>query len=211
MAIWDALIFNKDATFIFNCPDFSFWFKHHALTPNEDLYKPSRHLTWSPPLDSIIKVNVDGSSLSNTGRSGFGGLMRNNNGEWLLGFFGFSFITTCLAAELYLILHGLHMAYDVGHKDIIIESYSMEALNLIMSEAQPLHPYAPLISQISQLRCQDWVASFQNTLRQGNECADWLVKHGASSEDVLQVWTVCPSQLHHILLSNANGVARLRL
>jgi len=33
-------------------------------------------------LDHIIKVNVDGSSLSNPRRLGFGGLIRNNNGDW---------------------------------------------------------------------------------------------------------------------------------
>ena len=31
-----------------------------------------------------------------------------------------------------------------------------------------------------------------STLRQGNECADWLVKHGASSSDALKSWSFCP-------------------
>jgi len=35
-------------------------------------------------MNNIIKVNFDGSSLSNLRRSGFGGLVRNNNGDWLL-------------------------------------------------------------------------------------------------------------------------------
>jgi len=47
-------------------------------------------------LDNIIKVNVDRSSLSNLGRSGFGGLIRNNNGDWLLDFF-LDFVVLLLA------------------------------------------------------------------------------------------------------------------
>jgi len=76
-------------------------------------------------LDNIIKVNVDGSFLSNLGRSGFGGLIRNNNGDWLLGFYGFCGINSCLVAELYVIFHGLHIVYDAGHMNIILKSDSI--------------------------------------------------------------------------------------
>ena len=256
LAIWDALLFNKDTNF--NSQDFNWWFKHYALAPNGNIFviacwvlwkarnhkvfngndwvnwvclshiyslhsdvvvhlsndaiqRPIRQVKWIPPLNNIIKVNVDGSSLSNPGRSGFGGLIRNNNGDWLLGFSGFCDITSCLAAELYAIFHGLRIAYDAGHKNIILESDSMMALDLIMSDVQSHHPHAPLISQIVQLQHRDWIVNFHHTLRQGNECADWLAKHGASSSDAFKTWIVCPPQLHHSLLDDALGVARMRL
>ncbi len=76
-------------------------------------------------MNNIIKVNFDGSSLSNLRRSGFGGLVRNNNGDWL---FDFSGITSCLATELYAIFHGLCIAYDASHTNIILESYSRALL-----------------------------------------------------------------------------------
>lgn len=161
--------------------------------------------------DEIIKVNVDGSSLSNPGRSDFGGLIRNNNGDWLLGFSEFCGITSCLAAELYVIFHGLRVAYDAGHGNIILESDSRMALDLIMSDVQSHHPYAPMINQIVQLQHRDWIVHFQHTLRQGNECADWLAKHGASSSNALKSWIFCPPHLYHSLLDDALGVTRLRL
>jgi len=174
------------------------------------IQKAIRQVKWIPPLNNIIKVNVDGSSLSNPGRSGFGGLIRNNNGDWLLGFSGFCSITSCLAAELYAIFHGLRIAYDAGHMNIILESDSRMTFDLIMSDVQAHHPHAPLISQIVQLQHRDWIVNFHHTLRQGNECADWLAKHGTSSSDALKSWIVCPPQLHHSLLDDALGVARLR-
>ena len=84
------------------------------------------------------------------------------------------------------------------------------ALDLIMSDVQAHHPHAPLISQIVQLQHRDWIVNFHHTLRQGNECADWLVKHDASSSYALKSWIVCSPQLHHSLLDDALGVARLR-
>ena len=126
-------------------------------------------------------------------------------------FFVFCDITSCLAAELYAIFHGLHIAYDAGHRNISLESDSRIALDLIMSDVQSHHPHAPLISQIVQLQHRDCIVNFHHTLRQGNECADCLAKHGASSSDALKSWSFCPPQLHHSLLDDAIGVARLRL
>ena len=176
------------------------------------IQKAIRQVKWIPPLNNIIKVNVDGSSLSNPGRSGFGGLIRNNIGDWFLGFSGFCGITSCLAAELYAIFHGLRIEYGGGHKNIIFESDSRMTLDLIMSDVQSHHPHAPLISQIVQLQHREWIVNFHHTLRQGNEYADWLARHGASSSDALKSWIFCPPQLHHhFLLDDALGVACLRL
>lgn len=44
-----------------------------------------REVVWRPPNGNAVKVNVDGSSLGNSGRAGFGGIIRNNTGEWLGG------------------------------------------------------------------------------------------------------------------------------
>jgi len=120
-----------------------------------------RQVKWIPPFDNIMKVNVDGSSFSNPGKSSFEGLIRKNNGDWLLDFYG---ITLCLAAELYAIFLGLRIAYAAGHMNIIHESDSRVALNLITSDVQRRHPHAPLISQIVQLKHRDWIVNFHHTL-----------------------------------------------
>ena len=178
---------------------------------NDATQKPCRQVKWIPHLDNIIKGNVDDSSLSNPGRSVFGDRIRNNNGDWLLGFSGFCGITSCLVSELYAIFHGLRIAYDAAHRNIILESDSRMTLDLIMSDVQSHHHHAPMISQIVQLQHRNWVVNFHHTLRQGNECADWLAKHDPSSSVALKSWIFCPLQLHHSLLNDALGVARLRL
>jgi len=69
----------------------------------------------------------------------------------LLSFSKFCGITSCLAAELYAIFHGLRIAYDASHMNIILESDSRMVLDLIMSDVQSHHPHATLIRQIVQL------------------------------------------------------------
>jgi len=129
----------------------------------------------------------------------------------LLGLFGFYGITFDLAVELYVVLYDLSVTYDDEHINIIFESDSRVTLDLIMSNVQPHHPFASLISQIVQLHSRDWIVNFHYTLYQGNECTNWLAKHDASSSDALIVLNFLPPQLHHSLFDYVLGVTHIRL
>lgn len=48
-----------------------------------------------------MKLDVDGSSFRNSERVGFGGLIKDMEGAWLVGF-----------SELLAIKHGLHVSWD---------------------------------------------------------------------------------------------------
>ena len=43
---------------------------------------------WNPPPLGFIKINSNRSSLGNPGVDGYGGLLRQDNGEWIMGFSG---------------------------------------------------------------------------------------------------------------------------
>ena len=76
-------------------------FPKSNLTPQPQLVK------WNSHNGQGSILNVDGSSLGNPGVSGFGGLIRNDDGAWIRGFarnIGFSNI---LHAELMAMYHGL--------------------------------------------------------------------------------------------------------
>lgn len=90
----------------------------------------SKEVKWSPP-ENIYKINVDGSSIGNPGKSGFGGLIRNMLGEWLCGYSGFCGVTSCLNAELLAIFYGLSLAWSRGLTSVICEPDSQMALQLI--------------------------------------------------------------------------------
>lgn len=67
-------------------------FLHVLGTPT--IQKPMCEITWISPLEDTIKVNVDISSFNNPRKLGFGGILRNNNSDWLLGFSDFIKIYT---------------------------------------------------------------------------------------------------------------------
>lgn len=80
-----------------------------------------REARWFTLNDTVVKLNADGSSLGNLGRTGVGGIVRNHLGEWVSGFSGSCSIAMNLYVELLAIATGLRLAWDAGHMEIILD------------------------------------------------------------------------------------------
>jgi len=59
-----------------------------------------------------VKLNTDGSSMGNPGLVGGGGLIRDENGDWIVGFARNIGITTSFQAELWAIRDGFSLCVD---------------------------------------------------------------------------------------------------
>jgi hypothetical protein len=79
------------------------------------------------------------------------------------------------------------LSNDEGFNNAVIESDSAIAIGLVEHDTSPLHPYAPLIMKIRQFQNMDWIIAFHHTLREGNECANWFAKKGATSNVSLKI------------------------
>jgi ribonuclease HI len=119
---------------------------------------------------------VDDSLLGSTNTSGYGGLLRNNNGDFLLGFYGAAANPSILLAELMTILHGLQICWDKGFRRIVCFSDSLQTINLIRDGVSVHHRFANEVFSIRQLLDRDWEVVIKHTLRQGNAFEDELAK-----------------------------------
>jgi len=68
-----------------------------------------------------------------------------------------------------------------------------------------------LIQNIKDLLNLDWKASLNHTLREGNSCADFLAKTGASSTSEYVVYIPPPTGLSDLLDSDSAGTWFCRL
>ncbi|KAK2450588.1 hypothetical protein QL285_009701 [Trifolium repens] len=137
-------------------------------------------VAWHPDEQSAIILNVDGSSLGNPGPSGFVGVLRHSNGDWIFGFVGTVGISTILHVELLAIYNGLKVAWDQGHRNIICYSDSTLSLQLIDGKVNPWHHYASILANITELVKRNWSICFRHTKREANSVADFLAKTGAA-------------------------------
>ncbi|MCI29329.1 RNA-directed DNA polymerase (Reverse transcriptase), partial [Trifolium medium] len=92
--------------------------------PNDRLV--DRHIRWNNNNYSCVILNVDGSCLGSSVRSGFGGVIRNTFGHYLAGFSCFiQGSSDILLAELYTIYKGLLLAKDMSIGELICYSDSL--------------------------------------------------------------------------------------
>lgn len=70
-------------------------------------------IVWHGNRDPDPVPNVDG-NYNDSGRSGFGGVLRNKTSVWMSGFTGNLGFSECLHAELMTIFKGLEFAWSKG-------------------------------------------------------------------------------------------------
>ncbi|KAJ1409214.1 putative ribonuclease H protein [Sesbania bispinosa] len=56
---------------------------------NQQSGRPSmdRFVSWKAPPPNLFALNTDDNSYGNPGRVGYGGLIRDSNGNWRMGFY----------------------------------------------------------------------------------------------------------------------------
>jgi ribonuclease HI len=156
-------------------------------------------------------LNVDGSLLGSIHTAGFGGLLRNNAGEFLGGFYGTAVQPNVLYAEIMAILHGLEVRWNKGFRNVVCFSDSLQVVTLIKEGVLPFHSFANELQKIVQLRRRSWNVLFEHMLCEGNRCADHLAKLGAASNSPLMNIAEPPLQLISLLQADASGVSVVRV
>ncbi|KAF1893554.1 hypothetical protein Lal_00002044 [Lupinus albus] len=117
---------------------------------------------WPCPRSGQVKINVDESCIHGSNSIGGGGVFRDHNGSWLIGFstnFGRS---TPILAELLAIDQGLTPTWNNGFRNIR--------------------------SWVSR----DLIMDFKHVVHEVNQVADSLVKIGSHSSSNFLVWDSAP-------------------
>jgi ribonuclease HI len=164
-----------------------------------------RMVKWNQDNHQCHILNVDGSCMGSPVRAGFGGVLRNNAGLYLSGFSGFiPDSTDILLAELSAVHRGYQMAKAMGIQELVCYSDSLLSINLITGQASSYHVYAVLIQDIKDLMSAHNF-TLRHCLREGNQCADFMAKLGASSNEGYQIHASPPNDLLDYIRNDAIG------
>ncbi|KAJ1394266.1 Ribonuclease H domain [Sesbania bispinosa] len=111
-----------------------------------------------------------------------------------------------LEAELIAILEGLHICWNLNLRNIKCMTDSTLAVNCIQQGVSNFHQLATLIGQITEIMSRDWAVSLHHTSREGNPCANFMAKMGATSDLSLVNLTNPPGGLSLLLQADTQGV-----
>ncbi|KAF7844636.1 putative RNA-directed DNA polymerase [Senna tora] len=132
---------------------------------------------WQSPEMGWFKVNVDGAcSREALERASCGGVVRDYMGRFIYGFSKNLGSCDALAAELWGVILGLNMAWELGIKKVVVEVDSTSAHQLVYAQNQEFHPYAALVTDIHLLLARNWEVSVCHVLREANCVADFFAK-----------------------------------
>ncbi|GLT93612.1 hypothetical protein SLE2022_113960 [Rubroshorea leprosula] len=182
-----------------------FWSSINHLSANST--RIPRLFSWTPPPPNWIKINTDGSVMGNPGPAGCGGILRDSQGQWIMGFIRNIGDTTVLAAELWAIRDGLSIAVNLQLQKVIIESDCQIAIKLLTDGVNNFHPHSNLIMDCKVLLSNIHQARIQHSPRQCNMAADALAKKGVgSSFPSFDLLYDCPPDVGLFCLADIVGV-----
>lgn len=139
------------------------------------------------------KLNVDGSMKNNI--LGAGGVIRTDQGVWILGFTKFIGVGPIDLAEAWALQIGLEIASSLNFRRIEIELDCQEVFNLLLllQFTGDTHPLAIIL-----LNCKHFLQCFEEyrvskVFRAQNTCADALAKEATDKLLPLRTYHSAPS------------------
>ena len=133
-----------------------------------------RNEVWKPPEEGWLKVNIDGSFNNGVGASG--GLIRDVNGVFKVGFLFKGIFTTSLRAELWGVMLGLRLAWENNISHLVLETDATEVTRLIGLANFEEHNDKDVIMEIQNMLARDWDVRVVHISRSANKAADLMTK-----------------------------------
>lgn len=164
--------------------------------------------TWRKPEPGRLKLNFDGSSRHASRRASIGGVYRDHEGGFVLGYAERIGAATSSVAELAALRRGLELAVANGWRSVWVEGDAMAVVDAVRSRAR-VRVRAPedlrLFGEIEKLLLLLDDMSVSHVRRGGNRVAHGFAKlgHGAARP---RVWRdVPPDEVLRLLQRDAEG------
>ncbi|XP_022738663.1 uncharacterized protein LOC111291283 isoform X2 [Durio zibethinus] len=154
-----------------------------------------------------VKLSVAGRSSGNPGAASIGGLIRDESGEWIVGYN--LNLGTCgsLATDLWALFQGIKFTWDRGYRKVLVESDSNAAMECLKKAPSHLSSNRALIESCIDLISRKWDCKVYSIRREENLCANWLATHVEGCPLGLSIINVPPSELIPLLEDDRIRVA----
>ncbi|KAL8143992.1 hypothetical protein V2J09_017024 [Rumex salicifolius] len=183
-----------------------------SVEKGRTLQEPERRevqISWCPPALGWVRLNTDGAVRD--GRAAAGGVIRDSSGTWLGGFTRSIGICSVPAAELWGILSGLTLAWDLGFRKVCVDTDSLLAFRLINKPVDGAHPLSSLLTLVKDSIGRRWDVRLRHCYREGNRVADDLADFAFSFPIGFHVLEGPPCRSLPLLLDDVRGVSLPRL
>ena len=152
-------------------------------SPKSPIRKINRSIFWERPPLGWKKLNTDGSWLGGADRAGYGGIVRDDQGEWVAGFSRHIGSTNSFTTELWGLREGLILCCNLNIESLVIELDAQAVVDVMKNNAYVNNVVSPILDDCRQLVARFQQIQFRFCYRQANRCANLLARMGAVQED----------------------------
>ncbi|KAL3519623.1 hypothetical protein ACH5RR_017772 [Cinchona calisaya] len=174
-------------------------------------HKEPIQVAWEKPDIGWTKLNFDGSCKCKTGRASIGGVLRNHDAEFLLGYSEFIGQTNSTIAELVALQRGLELVLENGWRYVWVEGDSKSLVEIIAQKKQVR--CAEVQKHVGHINSM--IPALKNCIlthvyREGNRAADKFAQMGYHLKKP-QIWHHNPpKEVLRIVQEDAQGKTFLR-
>ncbi|CAN1781286.1 Putative ribonuclease H protein At1g65750, partial [Linum perenne] len=144
------------------------------------LARQAHLIGWRPAEEGCFNMNSDGSLYTNPNRSAAGGVIRDDSGRFVSAFSMNLGSCSIMRAELRSIVEGTKRAWNLGIRNLRIQSDSAAAVRMLTSPDYVSNQHDSLIQQFVELSSRDWRITVQHIYRKANFAADYMANLGHS-------------------------------
>lgn len=174
-------------------------------------HKEPIKVSWKKPDIGWTKLNFDGSCKWETGRASIGGVVRDHNADFLLGYAEPIGKTSSTIAEFAALQRGLELVLESGYTDLWLEGDYTTLVDIIAHKRDvKCVELQKHVSSINLILPEFRNCFVTHVYRQGNRLADKFAQIGHELKQP-QVWHAPPSEVMKIVNEDATGKVILRI
>ncbi|KAE8660685.1 hypothetical protein F3Y22_tig00116951pilonHSYRG00655 [Hibiscus syriacus] len=164
-------------------------------------------LLLSPPPPGVLKLNTDGAMQPSSMKTASGGVFRDENGKWIVGYSRRIGKYTALQDELWAVGDDLELAWQHSFRYIVIITDNIQVVCNLNSPPQSFEPM--LLRRIRALLNRSWSVRISHTPKEANRLANYLARMGYCRSMELSTLTQPPQEAHHVFNSDMPNILDL--
>ena len=142
--------------------------------------KVMKQIRWEKPQMGWYKLNTDGAAGLGVDRTGCGGIIRDEHGQWITGFARRIGAANSLTAELWGLRDGLQLCCSRNFDSIEVEIDAKGVLDAFLNTDHANSIVSPILDDCRMLISRFHRISLKHCYREVNRCADKLARLGAN-------------------------------
>ena len=158
-----------------------------------------------------MKLNIDGSSIVNLGMAREGGVIRDEEGNWVVGFAKRIGSVSSFLAKLWALWDELLLCLKSHIKAMIIEMDAKAIVDAFSHQNNSNSIISSLMDDCKQLVTQIPQPRFRHVYREANRCVDFLAKLSSSMDVDFVVLPSPPVDTLSIFEADCRGLYMNRL